>query len=391
MRFENESSFLPALRIYYYLPLYIKRCFVYCSLFPKDYEFERDELVLLWMAESLLQQPKSDSTLEEVGYKYFTYLASRSFFQHFNSDESSFLEPLNSKMQPSMMLILCCHSLVATKDLLPSTITPVHLFRIHSVSGIKNNKQSNVLSSMEAFLLLKITLSTDNMYSLTKIYKRITLITYNMMIKNIILKFDVALVSFIERVTMLIITFIKIRRQGQNEIRKNFMDLTTTIESCLRSKLIYTTCKTIFGTSLFMNLLLCFIKDLCLIIIGKYLSVIFDGFGLNLVLCTTFYCFTVFYRKHNYQHYMYFFFNFLEAASFIFGLVARMVLALSLTVVLQKVANFCYNQISILVDMRYVLHAANIQPILGLSIENQELKLSKKRGKNINYNRHNVI
>ncbi|XP_025635557.1 putative disease resistance RPP13-like protein 1 [Arachis hypogaea] len=89
---EDESSILPALRIsYYYLPSYLKRCFVYCSLYPKDYEFIREELVPLWMAEGLLQQPKSDSTLEEVGYKYFTDLASRSFFQHSNSGENSFV------------------------------------------------------------------------------------------------------------------------------------------------------------------------------------------------------------------------------------------------------------------------------------------------------------
>nr|XP_025660958.2 putative disease resistance RPP13-like protein 1 [Arachis hypogaea] len=79
---EDECRILPALRIsYHYLPSYLKRCFVYCSLYPKDYEFDKDELVLLWMAEDLLQQPKSGSILEEVGYKYFNDLAAQSFFQ----------------------------------------------------------------------------------------------------------------------------------------------------------------------------------------------------------------------------------------------------------------------------------------------------------------------
>ncbi|QHO26195.1 Putative disease resistance RPP13-like protein [Arachis hypogaea] len=78
---EDECRILPALRIsYHYLPSYLKRCFVYCSLYPKDYKFDIDELVLLWMAEDLLQQPKSGSILE-VGYKYFNDLAARSFFQ----------------------------------------------------------------------------------------------------------------------------------------------------------------------------------------------------------------------------------------------------------------------------------------------------------------------
>ncbi|XP_057743214.1 putative disease resistance RPP13-like protein 1 isoform X2 [Arachis stenosperma] len=89
---KKDSGILPALRIsYHYLPSYLKRCFVYCSLFPKDNEFKRDELVLLWMAEGLLQQPKSGNTLEEVGSKYFNDLVSRSFFQHSNTDENLFV------------------------------------------------------------------------------------------------------------------------------------------------------------------------------------------------------------------------------------------------------------------------------------------------------------
>ncbi|XP_057743159.1 putative disease resistance protein At3g14460 [Arachis stenosperma] len=78
----NDSKIVPALLIsYFHLPAHLKRCFVYCALFPKDYVFNKDELILLWMAEDLLSLPKRGETLEEVGCKCFEELASRLFFK----------------------------------------------------------------------------------------------------------------------------------------------------------------------------------------------------------------------------------------------------------------------------------------------------------------------
>ncbi|KAM6586120.1 hypothetical protein CsatB_013122 [Cannabis sativa] len=86
----GEKNILPALRLsYHYLPSHLKRCFVYCSMFPKDYEFEKEELVLLWMVDNLLEHSSGNRSMKEVGYEYFDDLVCRSFFQSTSGSSKS--------------------------------------------------------------------------------------------------------------------------------------------------------------------------------------------------------------------------------------------------------------------------------------------------------------
>ncbi|RYR75086.1 hypothetical protein Ahy_A02g009780 isoform A [Arachis hypogaea] len=87
-----NCKIVPALLIsYYHLPAHLKHCFVYCSLFPKDHKLDKDELILLWMAENLLRPPKKGETLEEVGCECFDHLASRLFFKRVQYGDKYFV------------------------------------------------------------------------------------------------------------------------------------------------------------------------------------------------------------------------------------------------------------------------------------------------------------
>ncbi|XP_061346121.1 putative disease resistance RPP13-like protein 1 [Gastrolobium bilobum] len=88
---EEESDMLQALRLSYdQLPSHLKRCFAYCSILPKGFEFGEKELVLLWMAEGFLEQ-QAQKQMEDVGHEYFRDLLSASLFQRSSSNRSLYV------------------------------------------------------------------------------------------------------------------------------------------------------------------------------------------------------------------------------------------------------------------------------------------------------------
>ncbi|XP_042030917.1 disease resistance protein RGA2-like isoform X2 [Salvia splendens] len=63
----------------------LKKCFAYCSIFPKDRKMEKEELIELWMAEGFLQPSQSDD-MESVGDMFFNVLLQNSLLQVAHKD-----------------------------------------------------------------------------------------------------------------------------------------------------------------------------------------------------------------------------------------------------------------------------------------------------------------
>ncbi|GAV89259.1 LOW QUALITY PROTEIN: NB-ARC domain-containing protein, partial [Cephalotus follicularis] len=107
-----ESDILPVLRLsYFHLPSHLKRCFAYCAIFPKDYEFKKEGLVPLWMAEGLIWRNEGNNKqMEELGGEYFRELLSRSIFQASSSHGGSFvMHDLVNDLAQSVAGEICFH------------------------------------------------------------------------------------------------------------------------------------------------------------------------------------------------------------------------------------------------------------------------------------------
>ncbi|XP_066396871.1 disease resistance protein RPM1-like [Miscanthus floridulus] len=69
------------------LPSYLKNCFLYCGLFPEDYQIKRKQLIRLWIAEGFVEDRGPAVTLADVAACYLKELTDRSLLQVVDRNE----------------------------------------------------------------------------------------------------------------------------------------------------------------------------------------------------------------------------------------------------------------------------------------------------------------
>ncbi|XP_050378452.1 putative disease resistance protein RGA3 [Argentina anserina] len=82
----EEQAFQPLLLSYYDLAPVVKRCLLYCAIFPKDYKLKKYRLIELWMSQNFVISNKNKNK-RRIGQDCFESLAMRSFLQDFERDE----------------------------------------------------------------------------------------------------------------------------------------------------------------------------------------------------------------------------------------------------------------------------------------------------------------
>ncbi|KAL2326148.1 hypothetical protein Fmac_025206 [Flemingia macrophylla] len=84
---EGGNTIFQLIKLSYdHLPIHLKRCFAFCSLFPKDYVIVKEVLIRLWVARGFVQSSHERTCLEHVGNEYFMSLVYKSFFQDLQKD-----------------------------------------------------------------------------------------------------------------------------------------------------------------------------------------------------------------------------------------------------------------------------------------------------------------
>ncbi|KAH7689323.1 P-loop containing nucleoside triphosphate hydrolase protein [Dioscorea alata] len=78
----NAHDIMPALALsYYHLPHHLQQCFIFCSVFPKDNFYRKDELICMWIANGYIHESGSSSkTMNDIGEEYYYELVAMCFF-----------------------------------------------------------------------------------------------------------------------------------------------------------------------------------------------------------------------------------------------------------------------------------------------------------------------
>jgi hypothetical protein len=85
---EDEDNIMPMLKLSYKnLSPQLRQCFAYCSLYPKGWQIEKDELIQLWMAQGYLEFSGEHGSMEDIGNQFVMAFLKKLIFEDAKMDD----------------------------------------------------------------------------------------------------------------------------------------------------------------------------------------------------------------------------------------------------------------------------------------------------------------
>ncbi|KAI3470245.1 hypothetical protein Pfo_026908 [Paulownia fortunei] len=127
----------------------LKKCFAYCSIFPKGFRFHREQLIELWMAKGFLQTDQRND-LETVGNQFFNLLLQNSLLQVVKKDtlravkEKRFEKNYLKKVPNTIKYLISLRHLH-----IPNIKLPLEMAGIVELGSLKNLKGKLEIHNLE--------------------------------------------------------------------------------------------------------------------------------------------------------------------------------------------------------------------------------------------------
>ncbi|CAL5195405.1 unnamed protein product [Lathyrus oleraceus] len=156
---EDENSIMPVLKLSYRsLSPQQRQCFAYCSIYPKDWEIEKDELIQLCIAQGYLNFSPEIKVMEDFGNQFVKVFLTKSFFQDakMDGDGDIYSFKMHDLMHDLAMQVAgkdCCSLDGEAKELVSR---PMHVSLQHN--------DIDLLSSLDASRLRTLVLLSSSPY-----------------------------------------------------------------------------------------------------------------------------------------------------------------------------------------------------------------------------------
>ncbi|XP_072950637.1 putative disease resistance protein RGA3 [Typha angustifolia] len=146
---HDQDGIMSALKLsYLHLPVQLQQCFSYLSVTPKNWSFKREDVIRMWMAQSLIYQDGGKKRIEDIGEDYFNELISKSFFQPYIFDDQYIIHDLLHDLAESVSKDECYRIEDDEVKTIPATVRHLSVLT-NNLAKLKEN--AFVLNNLRTF------------------------------------------------------------------------------------------------------------------------------------------------------------------------------------------------------------------------------------------------